>query len=81
MKHLSLLCFVFSIVLNAIISVKSEISDKHENNKPYQVLDKDVNDAKERWIQNDDEWDNLWDNDLMQHPIDEGPRRVSAIKC
>lgn len=64
--------FAFSSVF---LLIKAEISDSNNQNKPqFKVLDKDVEDAKERWMELED-WG---DDDMMQHPIDEGPRRVSA---
>lgn len=64
---------LFSIILLGFITFASaEIVDHLNANKEFQVHDKDLKDAKERWIQEED-----WGDDMMQHPIDEGPRRVS----
>ena len=57
-----------------VVMANAEISGTQNQNNAFQVLDDDLKDAKERWIQNDDD---IWDDDMMQHPIDEGPRRVS----
>ena len=69
---------LIGIVLGVFVTlVCAEVSTTNEQNKPIPILDKDVEDAKERWIPNMDENDE--DEDIMQHPIDEGPRRVSLI--
>lgn len=62
------------IFLLMVVMANAEISGTQNQNNAFQVLDDDLKDAKERWIQNDDD---IWDDDMMQHPIDEGPRRVS----
>lgn len=72
MKHLALVCLInFSV---SLLLVSAEISTHQDQNKPEFHTDKDLKDAKERWIVNEDD---IWDDDMMQHPIDEGPRRVS----
>ena len=75
MKHSTLACILGLSICGVL--VVAEISNNHGQNKPLHT-DKDLKDAKERWIQNDDE---VWDDDMMQHPIDEGPRRVSLPLC
>ncbi|KAF7490293.1 hypothetical protein SSS_02918 [Sarcoptes scabiei] len=62
---LSFVCFVL---------IKAEISSDSakENKADFKVLEKDVDEAKERWMELED-WG---DDDMMQHPIDEGPRRT-----
>lgn len=72
MKHSTLACF---LTLASVLLVCAEISTHQDQNKVEIHTGKDLKDAKERWIQNDED---LWDDDMMQHPIDEGPRRVSA---
>lgn len=66
------------LVCLSLVLIEAEIrTDSGQQNKPsFKVLDKDLEDAKERWIPNveEDDWD---EDDMMQHPIDEGPRRVS----
>lgn len=61
------------IFLLMVVMANAEISGTQNQNNAFQVLDDDLKDAKERWIQNDDD---IWDDDMMQHPIDEGPRRT-----
>lgn len=65
---LSFVCFVL---------IKAEISSDSakENKADFKVLEKDVDEAKERWMELED-WG---DDDMMQHPIDEGPRRVNPF--
>jgi len=70
---LGLFLALFALYMSVLL-VSCEIAKNQEHNKNFQVLDKDVKDAKERWIQNDED---LWDDDMMQHPIDEGPRRTN----
>ena len=55
--------------------INAEISDSGaQQNKPeFKVLEKDLEEVKERWMELED-WG---DDDMMQHPIDEGLRRVS----
>lgn len=72
MKHATLACF---LTFASVLLVCAEISTHQDQNKVEIHTGKDLKDAKERWIQNDED---LWDDDMMQHPIDEGPRRVSA---
>lgn len=74
MKHLTLV-YLFAVAAS-IHWVSAEISNHQDQNKAEYHTDKDLKDAKERWIINEDE---MWDDDMMQHPIDEGPRRVSAF--
>ena len=60
--------------------INAEISDSGaQQNKPeFKVLGKDLEEAKERWMELED-WG---DDDMMQHPIDEGLRRVSfSFSC
>ena len=67
----------FLLVIGSALLVSAEISSHQDLNKVEARTDKDLKDAKERWIPNEDE--DIWDDDMMQHPIDEGPRRVSAL--
>lgn len=68
------LFYLLFVLSSLFLLIKAEISDSNNQNKPqFKVLDKDVEDAKERWMELED-WG---DDDMMQHPIDEGPRRVS----
>lgn len=72
MRHLTL---AFLITFSAsFLLVSAEISTHQDQNKAEFHTDKDLKDAKERWIVNEDD---IWDDDMMQHPIDEGPRRAS----
>lgn len=66
------LVYLFTVATSVHL-VSAEISTHQDQNKPEYHTDKDLKDAKERWIVNEDE---MWDDDMMQHPIDEGPRRV-----
>lgn len=75
MAHFILVSVLAFFLFSGLVS--AEIADSKDQNKPFKVLEKDVEDAKERWIQNED-WG---DDDMMQHPIDEGPRRVSTSCC
>lgn len=72
MNYTSICAFLF-LMLTTL--VHAEIDDGRKLNKKVKILDKDVEDAKERWITNEEDWG---DDDMVQHPIDEGPRRVST---
>lgn len=65
---------ILAILLFAMATCAiAEIADTQRQHNQFELHDKDIQDAKERWIQEED-----WGDDMMQHPIDEGPRRVSA---
>lgn len=67
---------VFVVLLIVFITeINGAYGPKYQKNskKDYKIKEKDLKQAKARWIQlqKDD-----WDDDMMQRPIDEPPRRV-----
>ena len=67
--------FSVALFVTSFVMINAEISDSgSQQNKPeFKVLEKDLEEVKERWMELED-WG---DDDMMQHPIDEGLRRVS----
>lgn len=65
-----LLVQVIALLALACSMVCAEVRNGDGKNK-VPIDDVDVEVAKERWMEED--WG---DTDLLQHPIDEGPRRV-----
>ncbi len=77
-----LVCLSLSVVFLVVqLALMSDAVGTPKNQKlskkDYKVKEKDLKNAKARWIQGHD--DEEWGDDMMQHPIDEPPRRVSHI--
>jgi len=73
-----LVCLSLSVVFLVVqLAILSDAVGPHKNQKlskkDYKVKEKDLKNAKARWIQVHD--DEEWGDDMMQHPIDEPPRR------
>ncbi|KAH9423123.1 uncharacterized protein LOC113793207 [Dermatophagoides pteronyssinus] len=66
--------FSVALFVTSFVMINAEISDSGaQQNKPeFKVLEKDLEEVKERWMELED-WG---DDDMMQHPIDEGLRRT-----
>jgi len=58
------------------VTLAGEFARKPNLKKDYKFKEKDLKQAKARWIQVQDE---DWGDDMMQKPIDEPPRRVSIV--
>jgi len=64
---------IFLVIILCIgVTLAGEFHKKPNSKKDYKVKEKDLKLAKARWIQIQDE---DWGGDMMQHPIDEPPRR------
>lgn len=56
------------------VTLAGEFARKPSVKKDYKFKEKDLKQAKTRWISIQEE---DWGDDMMQKPIDEPPRRVS----
>jgi len=73
MVHLYPAIFVVMVIVSVTLVTGDVYKSVKLTKKDYKVKEKDLKQAKARWIQVQRDYD--WGDDMMQKPIDEAPRR------